>query len=89
VAAFSSRAAQVKVITRLSRVLPNIAKWTTPCKLVERRQQQESFLLTSTASGDSINETNDDDSGILPASIAVGTVTAAMGFVYGQVLSNP
>ncbi|CAB9513516.1 Chloride channel [Seminavis robusta] len=62
------------------------------CPFVNLKQDSpETKHVSSTAvsaSHDGINEVREDESRILPASIVVGTLTAAMGFLYGQVLSR-
>ena len=49
-------------------------------------QRNRSPLCASTHDG--VNEVREDSSDILPASVAVGVITAAMGYLYGQVLSR-
>ena len=62
-----------------------------PSPLHQHELAASKNLLQLSAAGivsDGQNEVRDDESGILQASVAVGAVTAAMGFLYGQVLSK-
>lgn len=68
--------------------IPSVTPFSRHDARLVQVYRQRLPLSTTASSSDGVNEVRDDSSGILPASIAVGAITALMGYIYGKILSG-